>query len=99
MTGDTFYYNRVGASLSFYAAFSLPPFLNSIDIAGVNVDYVHLPQTAAAEEERIKNAGQSVMELSNKPTTKIRIYTLRITDGSFGYVKDTSCGSVPTLFV
>jgi hypothetical protein len=64
--------------------------LKSIDIAGVNVDYLHLPQTAAAEEERIKNAGQTVTDLSNKPTSKIRIDKLRITDGSFGYVNRTT---------
>jgi hypothetical protein len=64
--------------------------LKSIDIAGVNVDYLHLPQTVAAEGERIKNAGQTARELSNKPTTKIRVDKLRITDGSFGYVNRTT---------
>ncbi len=64
--------------------------LKSIDIAGVNVDYLHLPQTVTAEEERIKSAAQAATELSNKPTTKIRVDKLKITDGSFGYVNKTT---------
>jgi hypothetical protein len=64
--------------------------LKNIDIAGMNLNYLHLPQTVAAEEERMKAAGQTATELSNKPTTKIRIDKLGITDGSFGYENRTT---------
>jgi Domain of Unknown Function (DUF748) len=64
--------------------------LKNIDIAGVHVNYLHLPQTVAAEEERIKAAGQTATKLSNQPATKIRIDKLVITDGSFGYENGTT---------
>ncbi len=64
--------------------------LKNLDITGVNVDYLHLPSTAAAEQERIKSAAETAKELSNQPASQIRIDLMRITDGTFGYVNRTS---------
>jgi hypothetical protein len=42
------------------------------------------------EQERIQKAAQTAKELSNKPTSKIRIDVLKIGDSSFGYVNRTT---------
>ena len=64
--------------------------LKNLEIKGVDVDYLHLPHTVAVEQERIEKAVQTAKELSNKPTSKIRIDVLKIGDSSFGYVNRTT---------
>ncbi len=64
--------------------------LKNLEIKGVHVDYLHLPQTADVEKERVQKAAQTAKELSNVPTSKIRIDVLKIKDSSFGYVNRTS---------
>jgi hypothetical protein len=63
--------------------------LAELDINGVKVDYLHLPKTVAAEEERIETATETAKELSNKPTAEIRVIALKITDSTFGYINRT----------
>jgi hypothetical protein len=53
-------------------------------IADMDVDYIHLPQTAAEEKERIHETVQTAKELSNKPSSKIRVDLMRI-EGTLGY--------------
>jgi len=64
--------------------------LKNLDINGVVVDYLHLPHTAEVEKERIEQAAEKAKELSDKPTTKIRIGVLKIENSSFGYVNRTT---------
>ncbi len=64
--------------------------LKNLDINGVDVDYLHLPHTAEVEKERIEKAAEKAKELSDKPTTKIRMGVLKIQNSSFGYVNRTS---------
>jgi hypothetical protein len=64
--------------------------LKDLEIKGVVVDYLHLPQTAEAEEERIQKAAQKAKELSNKPETRLRIDVLKIRGSTFGYVNRTT---------
>ncbi len=64
--------------------------LKNLEIKGVAVDYLHLPQTATAEQEKVQKAAQTAKKLSNEPTAKIRIERLKIKDSSFGYVNKTS---------
>ncbi len=62
----------------------------NLEIKGVAVDYLHLPQTATVEQEKVQKAAQTAKKLSNEPTTKIRIEILKIKDSSFGYANKTS---------
>jgi Domain of Unknown Function (DUF748) len=64
--------------------------LKNLEIKGVHVNYLHLPQTAEVEKERVQKAAETAKELSDKPTQKIRVDVLKIKDSSFGYVNKTS---------
>lgn len=64
--------------------------LKDLGIKGVDVNYLHLPQTASVEQQRVQHAAQTAKELSNEPTSKIRIDVLKVNDSSFGYVDKTS---------
>jgi hypothetical protein len=64
--------------------------LKSLDINGADVDYLHLPQTAVAEKKMVRQVVRTAKELSNEPTTNLRIDVLRITASSFGYVNRTT---------
>ena len=64
--------------------------LKNLEIKGVHVDYLHLPQTAEVEKERVQKAAQTANELSNASTSKIRVDVLKVKDSSFGYVNRTS---------
>ena len=64
--------------------------LKNLEIKGVHVDYLHLPQTAEVEKERTQKAAQAANELSNVPTSKIRINMLKVKGSSFGYINRTS---------
>jgi len=64
--------------------------LKSLDIKGVDLNYLHLPQTAAKEQERVQKATQTAKQLSNEPTSRIRVDVLKVKESSFGYVNKTS---------
>jgi hypothetical protein len=64
--------------------------LKNLHIKGVDIDYFHLPQTAEAEKKRMGRAAEKAKELSDKPTSKIRIGVLKIENSSFGYVNRTT---------
>jgi hypothetical protein len=64
--------------------------LKNLDIKGADLDYLHLPQTVVAEQQRAEEAARAAKKLSNEPTTKIRADVLTISQGSFGYVNRTS---------
>jgi hypothetical protein len=73
-----------------YAPHITSAHLKNLDIKSMDVDYLHLPKTVAAEQERIERMGQTAKELSNKPAEKIRIDALKIENSSFGYVNNTA---------
>jgi len=64
--------------------------LKNLDINGADVDYLHLPQTVAAEKKRVRQVVRTAKELSNEPASKIRIDVLRIKASNFGYVNRTT---------
>ena len=64
--------------------------LKNLDINGAEVDYLHLPQTVAAEKKRVRQVVRTAKELSNEPASKIRIDVLRIKASNFGYVNRTT---------
>ncbi len=55
-------------------------------IDGVHVDYVHMPQTAAAETQTAKAVAQSARQVSNHPEILLRIGQLKIVRSTFGFV-------------
>jgi hypothetical protein len=59
-----------------------------VRIADMNMDYIHLPQTAEEEKERIHKTVQTAKELSNKPSSKIRVDLMKI-EGTLGYENRT----------
>lgn len=65
--------------------------LKQLVLNGVDADYIHLSETAAAEKERIEKAKVAAKELREKPEeAKIRVEALKITNSSFGYVNKAS---------
>ncbi len=64
--------------------------LHTVEIKGAEADYVHLSKTAAAEKKRAQEAAQKAKELSNKPTAKIRIESLKIEGSTLGMVNKTT---------
>ncbi len=64
--------------------------LKNLEITGADLDYLHLPQTAKAEQERVDEAARAAKRLSNEPETKIRADVLTVKESSFGYVNRTS---------
>jgi hypothetical protein len=63
--------------------------LKTLDIQEVNINYLRLPQTTETEKQRLQKAVEKAEELSNEPTTKIRVDTLTI-KGAMGYINRTT---------
>jgi hypothetical protein len=64
--------------------------LKNLDIKGADVNYLHLPQTVASEQQRVQEATHTAGELSNEPTAKVRADVVTIRESSFGYVNRTT---------
>ncbi len=60
--------------------------LQEATIDGIKVDYIHTPQTAAAEQARVTGAVKAATAVSNAPDLLVKIAQLRITRGTLGYV-------------
>ncbi len=60
--------------------------LKTIEIKGIDADYDHKAETAAKERQQVQEAAKTAKEMSNAPTSKIRVDLLKITDGTLGYV-------------
>lgn len=63
--------------------------LKELNISDVDIEYLHLPQTASAESQRIEKTEQAAKELSNKPKSLIKVDSLTVEHSTFGYVDDT----------
>ncbi len=55
------------------------------EIRGVDMEYVHAPQTAPAESQRAQKVKQSVKETANNPTTVVTLDRLDIVQSTFGF--------------
>ena len=64
--------------------------LKTIEIKGLDADYNHRPETAAKEQRQVEKATKTAKEMSNEPTSKIRVDLLKITDAALGYVNRTT---------
>jgi hypothetical protein len=73
-----------------YSPHGLDVTMKSLDLKGVDVDYVHLPETVTAEQRRVEQAAHAAAQLRNKPAAKIRAEVLAIKESRFGYVNKTS---------
>lgn len=60
--------------------------LEHVAIEGVQIDYVHRAETAAAEQQVAKEVARSAKELSDHPEILLRIDEVSIRKSSFGFV-------------
>ena len=60
--------------------------LKAIELKGFDADYGHRAETAAKEQEQVQKATKAAQEMSNAPTSKIRVDVLKITEGTLGYL-------------
>ena len=72
-TGDTEYAPKVKTA-----------HLKELNIQGMNIDYIHSPETAGAEKERAAVVGKTAREVSNKPGILIRADDLSLTGCTLG---------------
>jgi len=64
--------------------------LTTLELQNLDAEYSHRAETAAKEREQVQKATKAARELSNAPTTKIRIDVLKISQGTLGYVNQTT---------
>jgi uncharacterized protein involved in outer membrane biogenesis len=60
--------------------------LDKVEVQGPEIEYIHTPQTAAAERARAQATVSAAKKASNAPDLKLRIDRLEIIKGRFGYV-------------
>jgi hypothetical protein len=60
--------------------------LEHVLIDGIQVDYVHRPETAPVEKQTAEQVARAAQEVSNKPGILLRIGQLRIVNGTFGFI-------------
>lgn len=63
--------------------------LRDVTIRGVDVEYVHKAQTAAAEEQRIATVEQAAKEAANKPKVLLVADRFKIAQGTVGYIDES----------
>lgn len=63
--------------------------VRELDISGVHLDYVHAPETATVESQRVEKVKEVAAEAQNKPGLLTRIDYLKIDGSEFGYVNET----------
>jgi hypothetical protein len=63
--------------------------VDNAKIDGVNVDYVHTPQTQQAEAKRVKETGQEIEKQNNRPAVDISVRDLDINHSNFAYTDKT----------
>jgi len=64
--------------------------LEEATVSGIKVEYIHMAQTAAAEQARVKGAVTAAKKASNAPDLLLKIAKLRVTQSTFGYTNKTT---------
>ena len=64
--------------------------LSRAAVDGIQVDYVHTPQTAATERATRAKTANAAKEVSNAPELLLRINELRLTKSTVGFVNKTT---------
>ncbi|MGE5283967.1 MAG: DUF748 domain-containing protein [Actinomycetota bacterium] len=60
--------------------------MKAIEFEGLDADYDLRPETVAKKQEQVEIATTTAKEMSNAPTSKIRVDVLKITQGTLGYM-------------
>ncbi|HEX8043013.1 DUF748 domain-containing protein [Candidatus Deferrimicrobium sp.] len=60
--------------------------MKEIEFKNLDADYDLRPETMAKEKEQVEMATTAAKEMSNAPTSKIRVDVLKITQGTLGYM-------------
>jgi hypothetical protein len=60
--------------------------LKTVELKGIDVNYIHRAETAAKEQEQKAAEAEKARDLSGKPSTQIRIDELRVVDSTVGYI-------------
>jgi Domain of Unknown Function (DUF748) len=60
--------------------------LKTVELKGIDVNYIHRAETAAKEQEQKAAAAEKAKDLSGKPSTQIRIDEVRVVDSTLGYI-------------
>lgn len=60
--------------------------MKAIEFKGLDADYDLRPETVAKKQEQVEKATTAAKEMSNAPTSKIRVDVLKITQGTLGYM-------------
>jgi uncharacterized protein involved in outer membrane biogenesis len=60
--------------------------MKAIEFKGLDADYNLRPETVAKKQEQVEMATTTAKEMSNAPTSKIRVDVLKITQGTLGYL-------------
>ena len=77
----------LGATGTFeYAPTSKSVHLDKVVLQGPEIEYLHTPQTAAAESARAKTTVSAAKKASNDPGLELQIDRLEIAKGRFGFV-------------
>lgn len=69
-----------------FAAKNTEVHMKVIEFKGLDADYDLRPETVAKKQEQVKIATKAAREMSNAPTSKIRVDELKITQGTLGYM-------------
>lgn len=69
-----------------FAAKNTEVHMKVIEFKGLDADYDLRPETVAKKQKQVKIATTAAREMSNAPTSKIRVDVLKITQGTLGYM-------------
>jgi len=69
-----------------YAPHTKVVHLQKMTIQGVQVDYIHKPETAAAEKQTVQKVKQTAKNVSNDPQVLLRVDELHIIKSNIGFV-------------
>jgi len=64
--------------------------LEEATVSGIKVEYIHMAQTAAAEQARVKGAVTAAKKASTPSDLLLKIAKLRVTQSTFGYTNKTT---------
>lgn len=64
--------------------------LEHVHVDGLSVDYVHKPQTAADERERVKSTAKAAQSVSNDKSVQLKIDQLNAVRSNVGFVNRTA---------
>jgi hypothetical protein len=64
--------------------------LRTVQVDDATIDYVHSPQTARAEAERVEKVKEKAKELAERPILSVTIDTFSLRNATLGFVDETT---------